>query len=111
MRALSCGARGSQCRVMAPSPTAVFFAGGEAMLLTPFRAGAAHVVQLGAIGIKNPRRPFRERRAETVPISRAKVPMSDNSVEIAAPGTIIWRLFPPAVLAEGNLDALGFPLL
>jgi hypothetical protein len=37
------------------------------MLLTPFRAGAAHVVQLGVIGIENSRRPFRDRRAETVP--------------------------------------------
>jgi hypothetical protein len=43
------------------------FEGGEVMLLAPFRAGPAHVMQLGAIGIKNPRRPFRERRAETVP--------------------------------------------
>jgi hypothetical protein len=49
------------------SCTAVFFAGGEATLLTPFRAGSAHVVQLRTIGIENARRPFRERRAETLP--------------------------------------------
>jgi hypothetical protein len=49
-----------------PSPTAVPFAGGKAMLLTPFRAGSAHVVQLGAIGIENVLRPLRDRRAETL---------------------------------------------
>jgi hypothetical protein len=48
------------------SRPAVFFAMGGAMLLTPFRAGSAHVVQLGVIGIENSRRPFRERRAETL---------------------------------------------
>jgi hypothetical protein len=57
----------ARCRAMAPSLTAVFFAGGEAMLLTPFWAGSAHVVQLGAIGVENARRPFRDRRAETLP--------------------------------------------
>jgi hypothetical protein len=70
---------------------AVIFTDREAMLLAPFRAGSAHVVQLGAIGIENPRRPYRDHRAETLPISRAKEPKSANSSEIAAPVAIMWR--------------------
>jgi hypothetical protein len=92
---------------------AVFFASGEAMLLTPFRAGSAHVVQLRAIGVENPRRPFRDRRAETLP---------DFTREGADERQLTWdsgtgchhvesHLFPPAVLAEGNLGASGFPML
>ena len=34
---------------------------GEAVLLTPFRAGAAHVVQLGTIGVENARCAVRDR--------------------------------------------------
>jgi hypothetical protein len=98
---------------MAPSATAVFFAGGEAMPLTPFRAGSAHVVQLGAIGIENPRHPFRNRRAETPPdITREG---ADERQFIGDRGTCCHHLeshlFPPAVLAEGNLDALALLML
>jgi hypothetical protein len=88
---------------------AVFFAGGEAMLFTPFRAGSAHVVQLGVIGIKNPRRPFRDHRAETVPDFAREG--ADERQFSGDSGT--WchhlesHLFPPAVLAGGNLDAFS----
>ena len=54
------------CRVMGSSPTAVLFTDREAVLLTPFRAGSTHVVQLGTIRVENARDPYRERRAETL---------------------------------------------
>jgi hypothetical protein len=83
------------------------------MLLTPFRAGAAHVVQLGVIGIENPRRHFPDHGAETVPHFAREG--ADERQFMRDSGTCCYHLeshlFSPAVLAEGNLDALGFPLL
>jgi hypothetical protein len=67
-------------------------------------------VDIGVIGIENSWRPFRDRRAETLPdFTREGADVVRDS------GTcchhVESHLFPPAVLAEGNLDALAFPLL
>jgi hypothetical protein len=88
----------------------VLFAGGEVMLLAPLRAGAAHVVQLGAIGVENGRALSASAAPRRCPISRAKVPTSAKSVEIAAPVAIIWRAI-CSPLPFWNLDAFGFLLL
>ena len=39
----------------------------RAMLLAPFRAGSAHIVQLGSIRVEEFLRPFPGRRAEAFP--------------------------------------------
>jgi hypothetical protein len=92
---------------------AVIFTDREAMLLAPFRAGSAHVVQLGAIGIENPRRPYRDHRAETLPDFTREGAEERQFIRDSGTGGdhVESHLFPPAVLVERNLDALDFPLL
>jgi hypothetical protein len=76
---------------------------GEALLLTPFRSGAAHVVQLGTIRIENARRSFRYRCGEA--LSNFTRESGDEGEFMRDGGTgchhMDSHLFPQPILAKG----------